>query len=203
MAEVIKALFLDIGGVLLTSGWDRNARRQAITSFKLDQEETEERHHLTFDLYEAGMLTMDEYLDRIVFYRERDFSKEEFKTFMFKQSGAIEGSIAFFKSLKRKHALKVFAVNNEARELNEFRIRKYELDQLFDAFISSCNVHLRKPDIEIFNMACDIAHIPPSNILYIDDRLLFVDVAKSLGINGYHFQGLDAAKLFMQTIRFA
>jgi len=203
MAEVIKALFLDIGGVLLTSGWDRNALRLAITSFKLDEEETEERHHLTFDLYEAGMLTMDDYLDRIVFYRKRDFSKEEFKTFMFKQSGAIEGSIAFFKSLKRKHALKVFAVNNEARELNDFRIRKYKLDQLFDAFISSCNVHLRKPDIEIFNMACDIAHISPSNILYIDDRLLFVDVAISLGINGYHFKGLDAAKHFMQTIRFS
>lgn len=203
MAEDIKALFLDIGGVLLTNGWNRNARRLAITTFNLDQEETEERHHLTFDLYEAGMLTMDEYLDRIVFYRERDFSKEEFKTFMYKQSRAIEGSITFFESLKRKHALKVFAVNNEARELNEFRIRKYKLDELFDAFVSSCNVHLRKPDVGIFNMACGIAHIPPSNILYIDDRLLFVDVAKSLGINGYRFQGLDAAKIFMQTIRFA
>lgn len=199
MAEDIKALFLDIGGVLLTSGWDRNARRRAVSKFNLDQEETEERHHLTFDIYEAGLITIDEYLNRIVFYRERNFSKEDFKTFMYSQSSEIEGSIEFFKSLKSKHHLKVFAVNNEALELNDFRIKKYNLEQLFDAFISSCYMHLRKPDFRIFNMACDIANLSPSNILYIDDRLLFVEVALSLGINGYHFQGLDSAKLYMQT----
>lgn len=203
MAEKITTLFLDIGGVILTSGWDRHSRRLAFTKFKLDQEETEERHHLMFNLYEEGKLTLDEYLDRVVFYRDRKFSRDDFEKYMFKQSGAIKESIDFFQSLKTRYGLKVIAVNNEGRELNEYRIQKYKLGQLFDAFISSCYVHIRKPDAEIYHVACDIAHAYPPNILYIDDRLIFVDAAKSLGIKGYHFQGLEPAKLFLQSVKFA
>ena len=201
--EPITTLFLDIGGVLLTSGWDRNSRLLAATTFNIDHEETEERHHLTFGLYETGLLTLDEYLNRVVFYKKRNFSKEDFKSFMFEQSKPIEGSIEFFKSLKSKYSLKVIAVNNEARELNDFRIQHYKLDQLFDAFVSSCYVHLSKPDVEILHMACGIAHASPSNILYVDDRLLFVEVARSFGINGYHFEELEDAKLFIHALRFS
>jgi putative hydrolase of the HAD superfamily len=203
ISENITTLFLDIGGVLLTSGWDRTSRQLAFSKFQLDGNETEERHHLIFHLYEEGKLTMDEYLERVIFYRARNFSKDDFKTFMFDQSSPIEGSIEFFKSLKVQHHLKVIAVNNEALELNNFRIHKFKLAQLFDAFVSSCNVHLRKPDVEIFRMACEIAHTAPRNILFIDDRLMFVEVAISLGIHGYHFQGIDSAKTFIQSIRFS
>jgi putative hydrolase of the HAD superfamily len=201
--ENITTLFLDIGGVLLTNGWDRKSRQLAITRFQLDGDETEERHHLIFHLYEEGKLTMDEYLERVIFYRTRSFSKDDFKTFMFTMSSPIEGSIEFFKSLKARYHLKVVALNNEALELNNFRIHKFRLAQLFDAFVSSCNVHLRKPDVEIFRMACEIAHTPPRNILFIDDRLMFVEVAISLGIHGYHFQGIEAATSFIQNIKFS
>lgn len=201
--ENITTLFLDIGGVLLTSGWDRRSRQLAITRFQLEGEETEERHHLIFHLYEEGKLTIDEYLERVIFYRSRNFSKEDFKTFMFEQSSPIEGSLEFFKSLKVRNHLKVIAVNNEALELNNFRIHKFRLSQLFDAFVSSCNVHLRKPDVEIFQMACEIAHTPQRNTLFIDDRLMFVEVALSLGIHGYHFQGIDSAMTFIQNIKFS
>lgn len=202
-SENITTLFLDIGGVLLTGGWDRRSRQLAINRFQLDGEETEERHHLIFHLYEEGKLTLEEYLERVIFYKTRNFSKADFKTFMFEQSGPIEGSIEFFKSLKVLHHLKVIAVNNEARELNNFRIHKFRLAQLCDVFVSSCNVHLRKPDVEIFHMACEIAHASPRNILFIDDRLMFVEVATSLGIHGYHFQGIESAKSFIQNIRFS
>jgi len=201
--EPVTTLFLDIGGVLLTSGWDRNSRVLAATTFNIDHDEMEERHHLTFALYETGMLSLDEYLNRIVFYQDRNFSKVDFKSFMFEQSQPIEGSIEFFKWLKNKYSLKVIAVNNEALELNDYRIKEYKLDQLFDAFVSSCYVHLNKPDVEILHMACGIAHVSPPSILYVDDRLLFVEVARSFGINGYHFQRLEDAKLFIQALRFS
>jgi putative hydrolase of the HAD superfamily len=199
----ISTIFLDIGGVLLTGGWDRQARHRAVNHFGLDEEEINERHHLTFDTFESGKLTLDEYLDRVAFYQPRNFSKEDFKKFMFAQSLPVEDSLGYFKALKVQHKLKIIALNNEAKELNEFRVKKYGLDQLFDAFVSSCYVHLRKPDSEIFRMASDIAQSSFSSILYIDDRLMFVEVANSLGIRGYHFQGLEALKAFMQTIRFS
>jgi putative hydrolase of the HAD superfamily len=201
--ETITTLFLDIGGVLLTNGWDRQARRKAATLFKLDEEEMNERHHLTFDTYETGKLTLDEYLNRTVFYTKRKFSKKDFIKFIFDQSQPIEGTLDFFKELKEQYQLRVIAVSNEAREINEYRIKKYKLNQLFNGFVSSCYVHLRKPDADIFHMAINIAQTPLSNILYVDDRDMFVEVARSLKLHAYHFQGLDGAKKYINSLKFS
>jgi putative hydrolase of the HAD superfamily len=180
----ISTLFLDIGGVLLTNGWDRKARSLAAETFVLDYEEMNERHHLTFDTYEVGKLTLDEYLDRIVFYEERSFTRDTFRTFMFDQSRALPDMIELVTRLKARHGLKVAAVSNEGRELNEHRIRTYELGRCIDFFISSSFIHYRKPDADIFRIALDIAQIAPEQVFYIDDRPMFVDVARNLGIQG-------------------
>ena len=180
----ISTLFLDIGGVLLTNGWDRNARRLAGETFDLDCEEMDERHHLTFDTYEEGKLSLDEYLDRIVFYKERPFTRDNFRTFMFAQSRAFPKMIELVSHLKARHGLKVAAVSNEGRELNEHRIRTFGLGKFIDFFISSSFVHYRKPDADIFRIALDIAQVAPEQVVYIDDRPMFVDVAKNMGIQG-------------------
>ena len=180
----ISALFLDIGGVLLTNGWDRKARRLAGETFGLDCEEMDERHHLTFDTYEEGKLSMDEYLDRIVFYKERPFTRDNFRTFMFAQSRAFPEMIELVSRLKARHGLKVAAVSNEGRELNEHRIRTFGLGKFIDFFISSSFVHYRKPDADIFRIALDIAQVAPEQVVYIDDRPMFVDVARNMGIQG-------------------
>jgi putative hydrolase of the HAD superfamily len=198
----IRTLFLDIGGVILTNGWDRDARKKAVENFGLDGEELNERHHLTFDTYEEGKLTLDEYLERVVFYERRNFSKEAFREFMFEQSQPLEDTLGYFKSIKEQYHLKVIAVSNEGRELNEHRIRKYKLNELFDAYISSCYVHLRKPDRDMLRMACDISQTRPEEALYIDDRLMFVQVAQSYGIHALRHTGLDATKDFMSKCIF-
>lgn len=180
----ITTLFLDIGGVLLTNGWDCKARRLTGETFGLDYEEMDERHHLTFDTYEEGKLSLDEYLDRIVFYMERHFTREEFRAFMFAQSRAFPDMIELVSHLKARHGLKVAAVSNEGRELNEYRISTFGLASLIDFFISSSFVHYRKPDADIFRIALDIAQVVPEKVLYIDDRPMFVDVARNLGIQG-------------------
>ena len=190
----IKTIFLDIGGVLLTNGWGRESRKKAIAHFRLDAAETEERHHLTFDTYEEGKLTLEEYLKRTVFYEPRSFTQEDFITFMYAQSDAYPDVIAFFKALKQKLQLRIFAVSNEGRELNAYRINRFGLNELFDAFVSSSYVHMRKPDAGIFRMAADISQTPPEQSVYIDDRLMFVEVAQSLGMHGIHFCGLEDVK---------
>jgi putative hydrolase of the HAD superfamily len=192
--QIITTLFLDIGGVLLSNGWDHEARGKAVSHFKLNSEETEERHHLTFDIYEEGKLTLHEYLKQIVFYKSRQFSEDDFIDFMLKQSYPFQETIDFFIKIKQHYSLKVIAVNNEGKELNEYRIREYKLNTLFDAFVSSAFVHLRKPDADIFRMAVNISQTPLENAIYIDDRLMFVEVAKSLGMHGIHHKGLDATK---------
>src|SRR6478752_7226483 len=146
----ITTLFLDIGGVLLTAGWGHESRNKAVKHFKLNAEELNERHHLTFDTYEEGKLTLSEYLKRIVFYEERSFSEQDFITFMFKQSLPFQDTIDFFKEIKKRYQLKIIAVSNEGRELNTYRIQTFKLNELFDAFVCSSFVHMRKPDSDIF-----------------------------------------------------
>jgi putative hydrolase of the HAD superfamily len=193
-AKPITTLFLDIGGVLLSNGWGSEQRNKAIAYFKLDGNEMNERHHLTFDTYEEGKLSFREYLNRVVFYEKRKFSEDEFMKFMFKQSIVYQDALDFFKEIKERYHLKVLAVSNEGRELNAHRIKEFKLAELFDAFISSSYVHLRKPDADIFRMAIDISQTIPERSIYIDDRLMFVKVAQSLGLHGIHYKGLEATR---------
>jgi len=178
----ITCVFVDVGGVLLTNGWDHHARERAAAAFKLDLADMEDRHHLTFDTYEEGKLTLEEYLARVVFYRKRPFSRDQFRRFMFAQSKPYPEMIKLFARLKVRHGLKVAVVSNEARELNAYRIRKFKLDRFVDSFISSCFVHVRKPDADIFRLALDIAQAPARQVVYIEDTPMFLQIAEGLGI---------------------
>src|SRR5512135_1156932 len=190
----ITTLFLDSGGVLLTNGWDHHARKRAARNFKMEWAEMENRHHLTFDTYEEGNLTLDEYLGRVVFYQSRPFTRAQFRRFMFAQSKPYPEMIELVAQLNVRHALKIAVVSNEGRELNAYRIRKFKLDRFVDSFISSCFVHFRKPDADIFRLALDIAQVPAARVVYIEDRPIFVQVAQTLGIRGIHHTDYNSTR---------
>ncbi len=180
----ITTLFLDIGGVLLTDGWDHNARKSAAAKFKLDFTETEKRHQMTFATYEEDALTLKEYLNLTVFYEERPFTPDQFRELMFAQSKPHIEMIELIRKLKAKYELKIIAVSNEARDLNAYRIQKFKLGEFIDAFVSSCFVHIRKPDPEIFRLALDVAQTLPEQIVYIENTEMFVKIASDMGLRG-------------------
>lgn len=182
----IKAIFVDIGGVLLTNGWDHHARRRAAKEFDLDFVVMETRHQLNVDTYELGKLTLKEYLGRVVFYQKRPFTRGQFWQFMAAQSKPFYPTIELFRQIKARHGLKIVVVSNEARDLNSHRIRKFRLDAFVDFFVSSCFVHLRKPDVDIFRVALDMAQVLPPQVVYIEDTPMFVQVAEELGVRGIH-----------------
>ncbi len=178
----IRTLFVDIGGVLLSDGWDNHARRRAAKKFKLELAEIEMRHQMTFDTYEEGRLTEDEYLNHVVFFRRRAFTRAQFRKFMLAQSTPYPKMLALVRELKAEYKLKIVAVSNEARVLNDYRIQKFKLDEIIDAYVSSCYVHLRKPDADVFRLALDVAHTPAQQVAYVENTPMFVEVATSLGI---------------------
>jgi putative hydrolase of the HAD superfamily len=178
----ITALFLDVGGVLLTNGWDHQARRRAAKHFNLEWAEMEERHALNFETHEEGRMTFKEYLARVVFYRKRSFTRAQFRSFMCAQSKPCVEMIALVRNMKVKYRLKTIVVSNESRELNAHRIRQFKLDGFVDSFISSCFVQLRKPDVEIFRLALDIAQAPAQQVVYIENTPMFVQIAEGMGI---------------------
>jgi putative hydrolase of the HAD superfamily len=182
MATMITTLFLDIGGVLLTDGWGHQSRAQTARAFKLDTKEFETRHQQAFDTYEVGKLSMADYLNRVVFHRQRRFTRAQFRKAMFAQSQPYPQMIELVRKLKADCGLKIVAVSNEGRELNAYRIRKFKLDELVDSFVSSCYVGLRKPDPNIFQLALDISQVPVGKVLYLENTSMFVEVARGLGI---------------------
>ncbi len=178
----ITTLFVDIGGVLLSDGWGHKSRFLAAQTFDLNFKEMEIRHNQNFDTYELGKLTIEEYLKRVVFYEGRRFSFNAFKKFMFSQSKPYPQMIDLIAKLKEKYRLKIVVVSNEARELNEHRIRTFKLNVFVDSFISSCYVHLRKPDKDIFRLALDTSQVSAKQIIYIENTFMFLQVAENLGI---------------------
>lgn len=180
----ITTLFLDVGDVLLTNGFEHESRALAAKTFDLDSEEMNLRHQLIFSTYELGKITLDEYLSQVVFYQKRTFTRSQFRKFMFAQSQPYPQMIELVCKLKAKYRLKIAVISNEARELNAFRIKKFKLDMFVDCFISSCFVHLRKPDADMFRLALDIVQTPAMQVVYIENTPLFVQVAEGLGIRG-------------------
>jgi len=195
----ITTLFLDIGGVLLTDGWGHKQRQAAIDKFKLDKEDFEGRNGMVWDTYESDKLTLENYLDYVVFYQKTSFTKHEFKAFMMAQSQPLDGAIDYFKQLKKERNLRVVALSNEARELNAHRIATFKLNELFDFYISSAYVGLRKPDADIYKMAFDTGQVTPAQAVYIDDRLPYIEIAKIRGIQSLHYTGIDSAKEFFKN----
>jgi putative hydrolase of the HAD superfamily len=178
----IKCLFVDIGGVLLNDGWSHGASKMAAKTFNLNLEELNKRHTEVLDTYEMGKLTLEEFLDRTVFYEKRSFTPAQFRKFMFAQSKPFPKMIELVRRLKTRYGLKIVVVSNEGRELNEYRIHKFKLDEFVDYFISSCFVHLRKPDAEIFRVALDTVRVTANQVVYIENTPMFVQVAEELGI---------------------
>lgn len=200
MSSQITTLFLDVGGVLLTNGWDHNSRKRAAETFGLNYDEMSERHHLTFDTYEEGKLSLDEYLKRVVFYQERSFSREEFKKFMYAQSKPYPDMIKLIGGLKTQYGLRVAAVSNEGRELTIYRVQQFELRTFVDFFVSSCFVHSRKPDEDMYRIALDISQAQSEQVIYIDDRGMFVEVARELGITGIIHTGYVATRKSLEGL---
>lgn len=190
----IKALLLDIGGVLLTKGWGRDSRKRAAEEFGLDYEDMRERHELVFHLYEEGKLTLHEYLKRIVFYIDRGFTYEAFTEFVFEQSQPFQDMLALVRDLKTRYNLKTVALSNEGREITEYRIRVFELESLIDFFVCSCFVGTLKPDPAIFHFAMDQVQLDREHVVYIDDTALHIEVARELGIPSIHHTSVDSTQ---------
>ncbi len=190
MAE-ITTLFWDIGGVILTNGWDRGSRKEAANVFHLDAEEFQDRHDLSFPAFDSGQITLNEYLDRTLFYRQRAVTREEFTAFMFAQSKEYPETRAILDKVASSGKYFVGAINNEPLELNQYRIEAFDLRRNFLVFFSSCYVRSRKPEEMIFRVALDVTQRPPSQCLFIDDRLLNLDSPRRLGMNAIHYRNAE------------
>ena len=179
----ITTIFSDIGGVILSNGWDHTSRRAAAEKFHLDWDDFEGRHELSFPAFDSGLVSMNEYLDRTIFHKPRTFTREEFAAFMFEQSKEYPESRAVLDCIARSGKYLVGSINNEPFELNEYRIQKFDLRRDFLVFFSSCYVHSRKPEQHIYRLALQITQRPPSECIFIDDRPLNLENPRRMGMN--------------------
>jgi putative hydrolase of the HAD superfamily len=196
----LKILFFDVGGILLSNGWGHEAREEAAKRFKLDYAEVNALHNFIFNVYEIGSVTLDEYLDTVIFNHPRDFVREDFKEFIFSTSVELP-MLQFLKEWKKDCGFRIISLNNEGKELNDYRVRKFKLHECFDAFVSSCEVKMRKPDPGIWQLAMGIAQASPQQCVYFDDRKMFVDTAQKLGIRSFQHTSLESTKKILETLK--
>jgi putative hydrolase of the HAD superfamily len=187
----ITTLFWDIGGVIMTNGWDTKARRRAAEDFHLDWDEFQERHELSFPAFDSGLISLDEYLNRTLFYRPRAFTREEFVAFMFAQSKEYPESRALLDQVARLGKYFIGSINNEPLELNEYRIATFHLRRDFQVFFSSCYLHTRKPEESIYRIALKVTQRPAEECVFIDDRPLNLENPRKLGMKAIHYQNAE------------
>ena len=199
-AAKITCAFVDIGGVLLTNGWDHHARRRASTYFNLAWAPMESRHRMAFEIHEEGKLTFEEYLGLVVFDEKRPFTRAQFRAFMLSQSKPYPRMIQMVADLKQRHGLKIVVVSNESRELNAHRIGAFKLDTFVDFFVSSCFVQMRKPDAHIFRLALDMAQVQAREVIYIENTQMFVEIAEGLGIQSILHTGFDSTRAKLTSL---
>ena len=186
----VTTVFFDVGGVLLTNGWDRHSRRAAIDAFELDWEEFRDRHDFVAHDFEIGRMDLDQYLRRTVFYRERRFPPEEFVASMKAQSAELPGSLDVVAELSAA-GITLATLNNESRELNEHRIEKFGLQRYFTVFLSSCYLGVKKPDAAIYRLAFQLTQRRPEECLFVDDRSLNLECALDEGLGGIRFESAE------------
>ena len=179
----ITTLFLDIGGVLLTNGWDTALRKQTAAHFGLYYNEVDHRHRVTYDTYEEGKMAFETYLKQIIFFEPRTFAPEDVKKYILDQAKPYQDMMDLVKKLKVVYGLRVAVVSNEGREIAMDRIKRFHLKDFADFFIVSAFVHFRKPDLDIYHLALDVAQVNPEEVAYLEDRPLLCEVAAGLGIN--------------------
>lgn len=187
----IHAIFWDVGGVLLTNAWDHTQRMAALEHFRLDEEEFHSRHEMVVSSFERGKISLDEYLDRTVFYRNRPFTRADFRDYMFSLSQPMPDVLAFARALAASGKYFMGTINNESRELNLHRIEKYSMREIFRLFVSSCFVGLRKPESGIYRLAIEITQVNPEECCFIDDRALNLECAAKLGMRTIQMQTLE------------
>jgi putative hydrolase of the HAD superfamily len=196
----ITAIFSDVGGVLLTNGWDRHSRRRLVEEFKLDWDEFEDRHELVATAFDTGHLDLALYLDRTIFYRPRDFAVDEIKKFMLAESRPFEDSLALLARLAANRKYFLAALNNESRELNLHRIERFGLRKYFTVFFSSCFLGVKKPDREIYVKALEMSQRAPEECVFVDDRGLNLECAARLGMRTIQFQDAKQLERDLRTL---
>ncbi|HJY85831.1 MAG TPA: HAD family phosphatase [Candidatus Acidoferrales bacterium] len=199
MAEV-SALFWDVGGVILSNGWDRAARERAAGEFHLDGDEFRERHDLAVPALEAGQISLDEYLERTVFFQPRTFTREAFKAFMFAESREHPETRAIVADLARSRKYLMATINNEGLELNLHRIQQFSLHRDFVAFFSSCFLGMLKPDPAIYRLALRVTQRAPEECVFIDDRALNLECARRMGMHTIHYQNAPQLRVELRNL---
>lgn len=196
-----EVILFDVGGVLLTNSWDVRERAAAAAQFRLDEAGFQDRHSEIIELWERGAMNMSTYLDVTVFHEPRSFSRDEFVAFMLDQSKLLPGgAMGVLKELCASGQYLVGSLNNEARELNEYRFKAFGLRDYFDVALTSCYIGLRKPDPAMYQRAIDIVGGPPERILFIDDRPENVAAAKAVGVHAIRFTGADALRFELSKL---
>ncbi|MDR3793820.1 MAG: HAD-IA family hydrolase [Terracidiphilus sp.] len=196
-----EVILFDVGGVLLTNGWDRYERGEVFARFGIDKAEYDARQREHYVAWDTGQITAREFQDATIFYKPRTFSREEFWAAVLEQSELLpDGALGILEEIAASNKYLLGALNNEPRETNEYRFEKFGLNGLLRVRLSSCYLGLHKPDLPFYRRALDILGCPAEQVLFIDDRVENVAAATDVGIHALLFEGAEKLRRELEEL---
>jgi HAD superfamily hydrolase (TIGR01509 family) len=187
----IRTLFWDIGGVVLTNGWDIDQRTKVLSRLGVDLEAYEEVHERANYYWERGLITAKEFFAQTVLNPnpKLDLTFDIVWKQVCAQSKVLHPEcLDILAELKRQGRYRLATLNNESRELNGHRLDAFKLRSLFDYFICSGYVHEMKPLPGVYRSAIDISGFEARTALFIDDKEENCESAKVLGMQTIWFK---------------
>ena len=186
MEGSIRTIFWDIGGVVLTNGWDKGQRSRVLSRLGVNLEAYEEVHERANYYWERGLMTAKEFFAQTVLQANPhlDLTFETLWPQVCAESKVLHAEcLDMLSELKEQGSYRLATLNNESRELNEYRLDAFKLRSLFDYFICSGYVHEMKPLPGIFRSAIDVSGFAARTALFIDDKSENCAAAEALGMH--------------------
>lgn len=187
----IKTIFWDIGGVLLTNGWDINQRARVLTALGVDLPAYEAVHEDVNYYWERGLISAQDFFEQTVLETnpQLNLSFDHLWQLVCAESKVLhQECFDILAALKRADRYHLATLNNESRELNRHRLNAFHLRRFFDYFICSGYVHEMKPLPDIYRAAIDISGFAPETALFIDDKQENCAAARALDMQAIHFE---------------
>jgi HAD superfamily hydrolase (TIGR01509 family) len=187
----IRTIFWDLGGVVLTNGWDPGQRKRVLSRLGVNLEAYEELHDRANYYWERGLLTAKDFFSQTVLLPnpKLDLTFDMLWPQVCAASKVLHPEcLDMLAELKQMGRYRIATLNNESRELNEYRLDAFKLRSLFDYFICSGYVHEMKPNLGIYKSAIDISGFAASSALFIDDKPENCAAAEAVGMHAIRFE---------------
>jgi len=191
----IKAIFFDLGGVILRTEYQA-PRQHLAETFGMDYDEIDK---IVFGggpngsaaKASIGEITEEEHWLNVMKLLKQPADEYERIREEFFGGDVIDHEILdFLRALKPNY--KVGLISNAWSGLRDYIVRE-KFDDVFDHMVISAEVGVAKPEPKIYHIALEQFQVQAGEAVFVDDFIENIEACERLGMKGIHFKNREQA----------